>query len=96
MKKSEILEQAKEYIQQNGWKQIGQGPNGVTTEPYPVGGSCLMLTFLHIDHTTSEEELCGFDTYDEGAEWNDHKDRTVEDVYALLDTRIAYYKELGD
>jgi hypothetical protein len=92
---ADVLRKAKEYIQINGWRQLGWG--GEWVDSGYADGACIALAVDRFNRESDPptEELLGFPDYIDAAVWNDYRGRVVEDVYTKLDERIAFY-EGGD
>ena len=87
----EVLQATKAYLQEHGWNQSQdwRGQRGTATcisnATHRAGGEAN-------DHLM--EDLYGMPI---GTlfDWNDSKGRIVEEVYSLIDTRIAHFKRVG-
>lgn len=102
---SDVLLDAASYIETNGWMQQGWGPEGVLTnrerwtcacalnaikrvveggDPEPAGVALARYLGLAQEHHAFTVYVGAV------AEWNDHKDRTVDDVVDALRGAALY------
>ena len=92
----QIISAVKDRLFSQGWGKIGWGPEGV----HKMGGLCLIAhVYSYLTETNRCEKsayICGLISEEIGlgwsidiAWWNDHKDRTLEDVIDVLDRLLT-------
>lgn len=85
---AEVLRKAKKHIEDNGWHGNGPGNHSVRFDSACISNSIQRVDMKWIGR---EDSLFGMELA-EIWHWNDAPDRTIDDIYAKFDARIAFWE----